>query len=138
MAERDRYGNYCGSFHGFLGFHLVYSVRLYFLDPCALRSDALDSARRFFHYVSAFDDVHQAIAQNCFGLKPVATNADTVIGLDAVVLEPINNLEAKGQVKFRGQIWSARSADESVTYAEGEIVRVLSIEGVKLICEKKN
>ena len=57
---------------------------------------------------------------------------------DAVVLESINNLEAKGQVKVRGQVWSARSADESVTYAAGEVVRVLSIEGVKLICEKKN
>ena len=75
--------------------------------------------------------------RNCFGVKPVATNADTVIGLDAVVSEPINNLEAKGQVKVRGQVWSARSSDESVTYAEGEVVRILRIEGVKLICEKK-
>jgi membrane protein implicated in regulation of membrane protease activity len=77
------------------------------------------------------------LVKNCFRVKPVATNADTVIGLDAVVLEPINNLEAKGQVKVRGQVWSARSSEEAVTYAEGEIVRVLSIEGVKLICEKK-
>lgn len=74
--------------------------------------------------------------KKCFGLKPVATNADTVIGMDAVVVEPINNLEARGQVKVRGQIWSARSSEESVTYDRGEIVRVLSIEGVKLICEK--
>ena len=76
--------------------------------------------------------------RKCLGVKPVATNADSLIGADAVVSEPINNLEAKGQVKVRGQIWSARSSDESVTYTEGEIVRVLSIEGVKLICEKKN
>jgi len=76
--------------------------------------------------------------KKCFGLKTVATNADTVIGLDAVVLEPISNLEAKGQVKVRGQVWSARSADDAMIYGEGEIVRVLSIEGVKLICEKKN
>ena len=80
----------------------------------------------------------QPVIKKCFGVKPVATNADTVIGQDAVVLESINNLEAKGQVKVRGQVWSARSADESVTYAAGEVVRVLSIEGVKLICEKKN
>ncbi len=74
--------------------------------------------------------------KKCFGLKTVATNADTVIGLEAVVVEPINNLEAKGQVKVRGQVWSARSSDDSVAYTQGEIVRVLSIEGVKLICEK--
>lgn len=78
------------------------------------------------------------LLKNCFRMKSVATNADTVIGADAVVSEPINNLEAKGQVKVYGQVWSARSADESVSYAEGEIVRVLRIEGVKLICEKKN
>lgn len=76
--------------------------------------------------------------KKCFGLKKVATNADTVIGMDAVVVEQINNLEAKGQVKVRGQVWSARSSDDSVIYTQGEIVRVLSIEGVKLICEKKN
>ena len=73
-----------------------------------------------------------------FGVKPVATNADTVIGMDAVVLEPINNLDAKGQVKVRGQVWTARSSDESAVFSVGEVVRVLSIEGVKLICEKKN
>jgi membrane protein implicated in regulation of membrane protease activity len=78
------------------------------------------------------------LIKKCFGVKLVATNADSVIGLEAVVLEPISNLDAKGQVKVRGQVWSARSAEDSVTYAAGEIVRVLSIEGVKLICEKKN
>jgi len=77
------------------------------------------------------------LLKNCFRVKPVATNADTVIGLEGVVSESINNLEARGQVKVRGQVWSARSADEAVTFAEGDIVRVLRIEGVKLICEKK-
>ena len=77
------------------------------------------------------------LCKKWLGVKPVATNADTLIGLDAVVSEPINNLEAKGQVKVRGQVWSARSADETAAYTEGEIVRVIRIEGVKLICEKK-
>ena len=77
------------------------------------------------------------LLKKCFRVKPVATNADTVIGLEGVVSESINNLEARGQVKVRGQVWSARSADEAVTFDEGDIVRVLRIEGVKLICEKK-
>lgn len=72
------------------------------------------------------------------GLKRVATNADTVIGAQAVVIEPINNLLAQGQVKVRGQIWTARSYDEAITFEEGEIVTVLSIEGVKLICKPIN
>ena len=68
--------------------------------------------------------------------KKVATNADAVIGEMAVVTEPINNLEAKGQVKVRGQIWTARAADKNATYEIGEIVNVVAIEGVKLICKK--
>ena len=70
------------------------------------------------------------------GLKIVPTNADSLIGMQAVVIEPIDNLHAKGQVKVRGQTWTARSADEEITYEAGEIVNVLAIEGVKLICNR--
>ena len=68
------------------------------------------------------------------GLKIVPTNADTLIGMQAVVIEPIDNLHAKGQVKIRGQVWTARSANEKIVYEEDEIVTVVAIEGVKLIC----
>lgn len=70
------------------------------------------------------------------GLKKVATNADALIGAQAVVTEPINNLYAQGQVKIRGQVWTARSSDESVTFDVNEVVTVVSIEGVKLICSR--
>ena len=68
--------------------------------------------------------------------KKVATNADSVIGETAVVTETINNLEAKGQVKVKGQIWTARAADQNTTYEAGDILNVIAIEGVKLICKK--
>lgn len=68
------------------------------------------------------------------GLKIVPTNADTLIGMQAVVIEQIDNLHAKGQVKIRGQIWTARSANEKIVYEEDEVVTVVAIEGVKLIC----
>jgi membrane protein implicated in regulation of membrane protease activity len=68
------------------------------------------------------------------GIKIVPTNADTLIGMQAVVTEQIDNLHAKGQVKVRGQVWTARSSDEGITYGAGEVVNVLAIEGVKLIC----
>ena len=68
------------------------------------------------------------------GLRIVPTNADTLIGAQAVVIEQIDNLQAKGQVKVRGQIWTARSADENLIYETGAVVTVLAIEGVKLIC----
>jgi membrane protein implicated in regulation of membrane protease activity len=71
------------------------------------------------------------------GLKIVPTNADTVIGMQAVVTESIDNLRAQGQVKVRGQVWTARSSDEKTIYEAGEIVSVLAIEGVKLVCSKE-
>jgi membrane protein implicated in regulation of membrane protease activity len=68
-------------------------------------------------------------------VKSTPTNADAVIGEEAVVTERICNLENKGLVKVRGQLWSARSAD-GAELEEGETVSVVSIEGVKLICRK--
>lgn len=64
------------------------------------------------------------------------TNADSLIGQRAVVISPIDNLNGKGNVKIRGQEWSARSADESESIEEGETVVVKEIKGVKLIVEK--
>ena len=60
-----------------------------------------------------------------------ATNADRVIGADAVVTEPIDNLQGQGQVNIAGQTWSARSQDDTPIPA-GTLVQVLRIEGVKV------
>ena len=60
-----------------------------------------------------------------------ATNADRVIGEEAVVILEINNLLGQGQVNIAGQSWTARSQDDSIIPV-GEKVRVLRIEGVKV------
>jgi len=65
------------------------------------------------------------------------TNADRCIGDTAVVIEEINNLEAKGQVKVDGNIWTARSENNDIIPA-GEKVTVMKIEGVKLIVKKED
>lgn len=69
-------------------------------------------------------------------LKPrvSATNADRVIGSAALVTETIDNTQAKGQVKVNGQVWSARSA-QNIVIPAGTDVKVLRIEGVKVIVE---
>ncbi len=67
--------------------------------------------------------------------KKVATNTDALIGAEAVVVDAIDNIEACGQVKCRGQIWSARSED-GAKIENGALVRVVRIEGVKLIVTK--
>lgn len=66
--------------------------------------------------------------------KRQPTNADRVIGMKATVREEINNLAAKGSVMADGKEWTARSSGGE-TIASGSVVRVIAIEGVKLIVE---
>ena len=66
--------------------------------------------------------------------KAQPTNADMVLGAEALVTEAIDNAQAKGLVKVTGAIWSARSANDRLIPV-GTTVRVQAIEGVKLIVE---
>ncbi len=68
-------------------------------------------------------------------IKHTPTNADAVIGQQAIVVEEICNLENRGLVKIRGQVWSAKSEDGSIINAN-EVVTVVAIEGVKLVLKK--
>ena len=61
----------------------------------------------------------------------VPTNADRVIGRQAVVTEAIDNLNGKGVVVVFGVAWTARSEDGG-PIPEGTTVVVKRIEGVKL------
>lgn len=65
------------------------------------------------------------------------TNADRNIGETGVVTEDIRNLDAAGAVKINGTVWTARSEDDSDIPA-GSIVKVIRIEGVKVIVQKTN
>ena len=62
------------------------------------------------------------------------TNADMLIGKEALVTEDIDNVEATGAVSEGGKVWTARSADGG-RIKSGAVVSVLRIEGVKLIVE---
>ena len=76
------------------------------------------------------------LAKKFINSQKVKTNADRIIGMTAVVTEPINNTEGKGQAKVDGQIWTARSSDNKIIPA-GEQVTIESINGVKIIVSKK-
>ena len=69
--------------------------------------------------------------------KSVHTNADRVIGEEAVVVEQIGNPFHLGQVKIFGQIWTAKAKDSESTFEIGESVIVDEIQGVKLIVRSK-
>ena len=47
------------------------------------------------------------------------TNAESLLGKRAVVIQPINNLAQTGQVRINDIEWTARSADESVEIPAG-------------------
>lgn len=65
-----------------------------------------------------------------------ATNLDLILGEDAVVTETIDNLQATGQAKVHGQVWTARSESDTII-PRGTVVTVLRIEGVKLYVQPK-
>ena len=72
------------------------------------------------------------LAQRYINDRKEPTNADRVIGREAVVTQAIDNLKGEGQVNVSGAVWTARSQEEAPIPA-GARVRVLRIEGVKVI-----
>ena len=65
------------------------------------------------------------------------TNCDRYIGKIAEVIVDINNIEAVGQVKVDGSVWSARSSTGEPLTAGTKVV-VNKIEGVKMIVTPAN
>ena len=75
------------------------------------------------------------IVKNLLVKKTHRTNADRLVGEKGVVIEKIDAVLGKGQVKIYGQIWSARSYDNESIDVD-EMVEVQEISGVKLIVKK--
>lgn len=73
-------------------------------------------------------------AKKVLRVKKQSTNADRVIGQIGVVQETIDNDLGAGRVAVMGLGWAARTMDNRDIPA-GEKVRVLAIDGVKLIVE---
>lgn len=69
--------------------------------------------------------------------KKQRTNADRVIGQIGITCQRIDNINAEGQVKIDGKIWTARSCDNTII-PENTKVLVEKIEGVKLIVKTIN
>ena len=58
------------------------------------------------------------------------TNVYSLVGRKALVTEDIDWASGNGQIKFDGQVWSARTT-EQVNIAKGTEVEIEKIEGVK-------
>lgn len=72
------------------------------------------------------------VVMKYFKTNEIKTNVDSFIGAIGTVISQITP-DAIGRVKVKNQEWSAIS---NVTIQVGEHVRILDIEGVKLIVEK--
>lgn len=74
------------------------------------------------------------LAKNYFRTNVVNTNADRLIGKQAICTKEIKAGE-RGEVKVEGQHWTAITAGDD-TVLVNEKVEILAIEGVKLIVVK--
>ncbi len=63
------------------------------------------------------------------------TNSDELIGETVKVIERIDNRAAAGRALARGMEWSARAVSDDMIIEKDALVKVLRIEGVKLIVE---
>lgn len=76
------------------------------------------------------------IAVKYFNKDRVKTNVESLVGRQAIVISEIDNIHGVGQVTVGGQEWSARTQDDRVILKEGTVVRVVAINGVKLIVQE--
>lgn len=75
-------------------------------------------------------------AKKFVNAKKVSTNADRAIGEEVRLLERVSNLDHTGRAVVLGQEWTVRAEDDKTIIEEGELVRVIRINGVKLIVER--
>lgn len=76
------------------------------------------------------------IAVKYFNQERQKTNAESLIGQKAIVIEEVNPLQATGKVEVNGMEWSAKT-EESDRIEVSTVVSIKGIQGVKLIVEKE-
>ena len=77
------------------------------------------------------------IALKYFNKERQKTNAESLIGKQALVLEEVDTLHNKGVVEVNGQEWSAKTEEQSGVIAKNTVVTIEGIQGVKLIIKEK-
>lgn len=77
------------------------------------------------------------LAVKYFNKDRVRTNAESLVGRQAIVISEIDNLQGIGQVNVGGMEWSARTRVDGVKLPVGTVTTVLAINGVKLVVEER-
>ena len=77
------------------------------------------------------------LAVKYFNKDRVRTNAESLVGRQAIVISEIDNLQGIGQVNVGGMEWSARTKTDGVKLPVGTVTTILAINGVKLVVEER-
>ena len=77
------------------------------------------------------------VAVKYLNVNRTRTNAESLIGKEAVVTQTVENLKNQGQVIVGGIKWTARTGDNETVIEKDTVVEIERIEGVKLIVKKK-
>jgi membrane protein implicated in regulation of membrane protease activity len=77
------------------------------------------------------------LAVKYFNKDRVRTNAESLVGRQAIVISEIDNLQGIGQVNVGGMEWSAKTSVDGITLPVGTVATVLAISGVKLVVEER-
>jgi Membrane protein implicated in regulation of membrane protease activity len=77
------------------------------------------------------------VAVKYFNKDRIRTNAESLVGRQAIVIGEIDNLQGIGQVTVSGMEWTARTTEDGVQLPVGSVVDIVAINGVKLIVEER-
>lgn len=77
------------------------------------------------------------VAVKYFNRDRERTNAESLVGRQAIVISEINNLQGIGQVTINGMEWTARTIADGQVIKPGEVVIIRGINGVKLLVERE-
>ncbi len=77
------------------------------------------------------------VAVKYFNRDRERTNAESLVGRQAIVISEVNNLQGIGQVTINGMEWTARTIADGQVIKPGEVVIIRGINGVKLLVERE-
>ena len=104
---------------------------------CGLGAGVVTQLLLFFCVSLALLFFTRPAAMKLLNKNTEKTNANSLLGKSAVVIQEINDLAQTGQVRINDIEWMARTSDDSVTIPVDTVVIIKAVHGVKLIVEPK-
>lgn len=107
---------------------VICAVIDFFLPSIAWQSAIFASASIICLAVLSFVRIHTN--------KLNTAHLDTIVGEKCIVTEKIDTFSGCGHARVKGQVWSARGINNDDVFEVGTVLKIVGIEGVKLICKR--